>query len=194
MNHSLCSEGYGIRIRPIGIEDAQNILLLRTLPGLSRFIGETVPDVEYQRGWIKNYLGRADDYYFAIENSSTREFLGTISVYDIDHSIMVGEWGRWIIKPGVMAGPASVLLLLDLAFDRLQLNEVYSRTVASNTQVVSFHDRSCAPRSERQFPRVRLKEGEFDLIVHEINTKTWSQIRANIERAAKAAERFLSRS
>jgi RimJ/RimL family protein N-acetyltransferase len=124
------------------VEDAEFILSLRLDPELSRFINETSPSVENQRTWIHEYLRRAGDYYFIIEQASSHIPVGTIAVYSLHEENRRAEWGRWIIRPPHPAAVESALLIYEVAFENLQLEEVYCRTLTDNRPVVSFHN-SC---------------------------------------------------
>jgi RimJ/RimL family protein N-acetyltransferase len=124
------------------VEDAEFILSLRLDPELSRFINETSPSVENQEAWIHEYLRRAGDYYFIIEQASSHIPVGTIAVYSLDAENRHAEWGRWIIQPPHPAAVESALLIYQVAFEILQLEEVYCRTLTDNRPVVSFHN-SC---------------------------------------------------
>jgi len=133
-------EGFGHRLRPVERRDAADIFKLRTDPELGRFLNPTTGGVEDQERWIEAQRARAGDYYFVIETLGGR-WEGVVSLYGIDDTS--GEWGRWILRRGSLAAPASVLLLLRFGFDELGLERIYCRTFAENVVVVSFHD-SCA--------------------------------------------------
>jgi RimJ/RimL family protein N-acetyltransferase len=127
------------RLRPVTIDDAQNIIDIRLQDvERNRYIHKISNDLTAQVNWLNAYLERDNDYYFIIENIFTENAEGLISIYDIDDK--KAEWGRWVLKKGSMASVESVYLILKVAFEKLGLEEVYSRTMEKNTSVVAFHD------------------------------------------------------
>ena len=133
-------EGFGHRLRPVERQDAADIFELRTDPVLGRFLNPTAGGVEDQGRWIEAQRARAGDYYFVIETLGGR-WEGIIGLYDIADTS--GDWGRWILRRGSLAAPASVLLLLRFGFDELGLRRICCCTEAENVVALSFHD-SCA--------------------------------------------------
>jgi RimJ/RimL family protein N-acetyltransferase len=133
-------EGFGHRLRPVQRQDAANILELRTDPELGRFLNPTPGGVEDQERWIEAQRARAGDYYFVIETLGGR-WEGVVSLYGIEDTS--GEWGRWILRRGSLAAPASVLLVFRFGFDELGLQRIYGRTLPQNVLSISFQN-ACA--------------------------------------------------
>lgn len=140
MQHNYIITGYCFRLRPISLNDVDFILELRTNPNLNKYINYTSKNIQIQIAWLQEYFKRNNDYYFVVENIKNNEKVGLIAVYNIDYTNLVAEWGRWVIKPNSLATIESVLLMYKFAFNILNLNQVYSKTCASNYKVVSFHD------------------------------------------------------
>lgn len=139
MKKNIKISGNSYRLRLITIDDAQTIIDIRLQDvERNRYIHKISNDLSEQVSWINAYLERDNDYYFVIENIFTENAEGLISIYDIDNN--KAEWGRWVIKKGSMASVESVYLILKVAFEKLGLEEVYSRTLEKNTTVVAFHD------------------------------------------------------
>jgi RimJ/RimL family protein N-acetyltransferase len=140
-------EGFGHRLRPVARRDAADIFDLRTDPVLGRFLNPTTGGVEDQERWIEAQRARAGDHYFVVETLG-RRWEGVIGLYEIEGTS--GVWGRWILRRGSLAAPASVLLVLGFGFDELGLRRICCYTEAENVVALSFHD-SCAytNRSER---------------------------------------------
>lgn len=132
-------QGFGHCLRPVDRGDAPTIFELRTDPKLGKYLHPTRGGVADQEHWVETQRARVGDYYFVIERLDGRSE-GIVGLYGIEGNS--GEWGRWILRRGSLAAPASVLLLLRFGFDQLGLQRIYSRTMAGNDVVVSFHD-SC---------------------------------------------------
>ena len=139
MKHNITVEGFGYRLRPVEIEDAEFIIAVRLEDAKrNRYIHTISEDVNIQKEWIENYLKRENDYYFVIENKITDKPEGLISIYEINGD--KAEWGRWVIEKGSFAAVESEDLMFKGAFYHLGLSEVYSRTIVDNIPVVKFHD------------------------------------------------------
>lgn len=138
MRHNYALSGYGYRLRPVKLSDAQFIVEIRTEDSQrNRYIHAISSDPADQERWLNNYFTREDDYYFVIENRLTGASEGLISFYDIQGG--EAEWGRWVIRKGSLAAAESVYLLYRIAFEQAGLSKLYCRTIRDNTAVVSFH-------------------------------------------------------
>lgn len=138
MKHTLSLDGYSYKLRPVTLDDAAFILKIRIEDKeRTRYLHAVPDDLSLEEKWIEEYFQRAGDYFFVIENKFTGEKEGTIAIYDeIDGK---AEWGRWVLQKGSMASVESVYLLYSIAFHKLNLNELFCRTVEDNQSVVAFH-------------------------------------------------------
>src|SRR5690606_22322371 len=99
MRHDLSIEGQAFRLRPIGDADAALVVELRGNPEHNRYMHVEPNSVEAQLAWFQDYYRRAGDYYFVLERRHDNSAEGVISIYDVDPSGQIGEWGRWILRP-----------------------------------------------------------------------------------------------
>jgi RimJ/RimL family protein N-acetyltransferase len=196
MRHDIHLDGYAFRLRPIRDADAQFVLDLRGDPELARFIHSTPPRLSDQLAWLAAYYERAGDYYFVVERRLGQQAghaEGLISIYDIDETARAAEWGRWVLRRGSLAAPESAWLMYRCAFEQLQLSSVYSRTVADNLRVVSFHDSCGITRRHRLQAFFELQGSRFDAIQHDVDRESWPEIAPNLERPARALARKIER-
>ena len=139
MKHRLSIDGLGYSLRPVQLSDAQFILNIRLEDmNRTRYIHEIPNDIGMEEQWIRKYFDRAGDYFFIIENKITGQSEGTIGIYDMKDGR--AEWGRWVIQKGSLAAVESIDLIYKIAFQVLDLRELYCRTIEKNDSVVSFHD------------------------------------------------------
>lgn len=189
MIHSHRCTAYSVTLRPVERADAAVIVGLRTDPKLSRFIGGTSSAQADQQSWLESYFARPGDAYFIIEVGS--DPVGTVGIYDQRGD--VAEWGRWIIRPGVAAAAASVLLTYRVAFTELKLERLICRTVSDNGHVLSFHDRLGLRRIGVETAGVIIDGAPKDMVVHELSREDWLDVEPGLERSARMAERLLLR-
>lgn len=193
MRHDLTLEGPGFRLRPVGDDDAQFILGLRTDPALGRFLHATSSSIGGQLAWMSRYYERPGDYYFVVEQRKSLDLEGVIAVYDLDSERRSAEWGRWILRHGSLAAVESALLIYRAAFDTLKLDETYSRTVADNQAVVSFHD-SCGIESRKILPgHFDIAGKRVDAVEHRLHKTQWAAVEQRLASLATLTARRLSR-
>ena len=138
MEHTLKAEGFGVRLRPVRMEDAAFIAWLRNLEHVKGRVGDTSSDTAAQEAWLKAYFKRDGDYYFIVETAGGIA-VGAYGIYDVKAGS--AESGRWIIQPEVPAAIPSVVLAFDLAFGDLRLKELRVTTVSTNQPVLSLNRR-----------------------------------------------------
>lgn len=93
MQHSLQAEGFGVRIRPVRLEDAAFIVWLRSLDTNSQ-LGDSVGSLADQKAWLRAYFVRPDDFYFIVETLGGVP-VGTHSIYDVSgRTVEAGPLGH----------------------------------------------------------------------------------------------------
>jgi RimJ/RimL family protein N-acetyltransferase len=135
MHHALNEEGFGIRIRPVRMDDAAFIVWLRHQEHARGRLGDSATDVAGQERWLSAYFERAGDYYFIAETLNGLP-VGTTSIYGLSGD--TAETGRFVTCPDVPAAFPISILTYDLAFERLKLKELRATSVASNRTVHSY--------------------------------------------------------
>lgn len=191
MRHELTLEGAAYRLRPICDEDAAFVISLRNDPSLNRFLHKSSQNLEDQLAWLSSYYERNNDCYFVIERKNGGMPEGVISLYDIDYVSRSAEWGRWILRPGSSAAVESAWLIYRCAFEQLELQEVYCRTVAENKGVVSFHD-SCGITKRSLLPsHFNLNGCNFDAVEHRVDQAGWALLGPRLKDLAQRIARRL---
>lgn len=193
MKHEITLEGVGFRLRPIRDEDASFVLKLRNNPELNRFLHATSQKLDDQLAWFASYYSRPNDYYFVVERLIDGIAEGVISLYDINEAIGEGEWGRWILREGSLAAIESTWLIYRFAFEILELNQVYCRTVADNQSVVSFHDSTGITDRKLLPDYFQLKGRTVDAVQHSIDRIGWAQIEPRLKQLSQLTARRLQR-
>lgn len=137
MRHTHQTEGFGLRLRPVRLEDAAFIVWLRNLEHAKGRVGDSATSITSQEAWLKQYFDRTDDYYFIIETVSTCRPVGTYGLWAFIGAS--AESGRWIVRPEVPAAVPSAILGIDLGFGVLGLKEIRVKTVSTNLHVLSLN-------------------------------------------------------
>ena len=100
MRHTIQAEGFGVRLRPVRLQDAEFIVWLRNLEHAKGRVGDSPTEKATQAEWLQAYFGREGDYYFIIETTDGIE-VGAYGIYDRTGDS--AESGRWVIRPEVPA-------------------------------------------------------------------------------------------
>jgi len=139
MQHCFQAEEFGIRLRPVRLEDAAFIVWIRSLQHVRGKLGDSATTVARQKFWLEEYFQREGDYYFVAESLGGIP-VGTHGIYHLADGS--AEKGRQASRPEVMAGVATAILATDIAFGPLGLRELRSNTVSTNANVISLHRKS----------------------------------------------------
>jgi len=187
------AEGYGFRLRPVGVDDASYVVELRSDLERAKYLHRISSDVRDEERWLGAYLDRAGDYYFIVERTRDLRPEGTVGLYDVNELVGSMEWGRWVLRRGSLAAAASALHIYRIAFEVLGANRVYCRTLAANTPVLSFHDTCGLARTGVISGVLELNGRQVDAIEHLVVRDGWPALRnfltGRAEAAAKLAER-----
>jgi len=137
----LIFEKFGLFFRPVEEYDATFILNLRTNPLLSKFLSETVPNIQGQKEWIRKYKNREkqnQEIYF-IASDKIGGKLGLNRLYNFEKNCF--EIGSWLYKPEI---EMSIPILGDLAcrdfgFEVLGFPFCKFEVRKKNLSVVKYH-------------------------------------------------------
>jgi RimJ/RimL family protein N-acetyltransferase len=184
MKHSVTTEGFGVRLRPVRLEDAAFIVWLRNLDHAKGRIGDTVNEAG-QRAWLDQYFSRDGDYYFIIETAGGLP-VGAYGIYDLRGKS--AESGRWVIRPEVPAAIPSAMLAFQTAFEILALDELRVSTVSTNQLVLSLN-KKFGFRQTGITPNAQVIDGKpVDLVHFLLDAKDWPKVREKLLLLAKLAE------
>lgn len=193
VRHDIQVRGYAFGLRPVHLDDAAFILSLRTDPELSRYINPTSDSLKDQRAWMQRYFARANDYYWIVTRSETKEPEGAVALYNVDYASHLGEWGRWVLRKGSLAAVESASLVYRAAFEVLNLRRIYCRTVLANRSVVSFHASCGLETSVDAGLRVRLRGTDHEVVEQFLTADRWPLVKRVVDERACAVAHLLGR-
>jgi RimJ/RimL family protein N-acetyltransferase len=186
MRHSWKAEGFGVRIRPVSLEDAAFIVWLRNLEHTKGKLGDSAAGIADQEAWLRTYFAREDDFYFITETPGGLP-VGTHGLYNVADGS--GEAGRLIIRPDIPAAVPTSLITFDLAFGEMGLKELRGTSVSTNQKVHSYV-RKFGFRQTRIETGAKLIAGQpVDIVHFAMTAAEWSQNRAGVLPIAKYAEK-----
>ena len=131
-----------IHLRPLLQKDATFMLEWMTDPEITRFFRFDVSQVTADscRAFIEDANNRTDTVHFAIADE-TDEYLGTISLKDIDREKRCAEYAISTRKKahGTGAAMQATRQVLQYAFETLGLEQVYLNVLAENGRANAFY-------------------------------------------------------
>ena len=186
MQHTITAEGFGVRLRPVRMDDAPFIVWLRNMDHVKGRVGDSATDAAGQQAWLRSYFDRQGDYYFIIQTTGGLA-VGAYGIYDMKGAS--AESGRWIVRPEVPAAIPSAMLAFDIAFNTLRLMEVRVTTVSTNRSVLSLN-RKFGFRQTAIIPAGQVIGGKtVDLVHFLLDAKDWLKIREGVLPLARLAEK-----
>ena len=135
MQHTFHAEGFGIRVRPVRMEDAAFIVWLRHLEHAKGKLGDSAADVAGQEAWLKAYFEREGDYYFIAETPGGFPWAPTASMIKPEP---VRNRAGTLCAPEVPAALPTSIISFDLAFGPMELKEVRATSIISNRTLHSY--------------------------------------------------------
>ena len=186
MHHALSNEGFGVRIRPVRMEDAAFIVRVRNQEHAKGKLGDSATSVSAQENWLAEYFKREGDFYFIAETQCERIPVGTTAIYD--PSGESAETGRFVVSLDAPAAFQISLLTYDLAFEQLQLQSLRATSVATNRTVHSYV-RKLGFQQTRTEKGGRVIGGQsVDMLHFNLQAADWPIARAAMIPLAKYAE------
>ena len=177
MIHSISAEGFGIRHRPVQMEDAPFLVWLRNLDHAKGKVGDSATDVATQETWLQAYFQRDWDYYFIIETACSVP-VGAWGIYDITGQS--GEVGRWIMRPKTPAAIPAIIPGFEIAFEQLKLHTLRTRVVSTNRRVILL-DQQMGFKETHTTPAAQIIGGKpVDMIHMEMHSEHWPMTRKTL--------------
>ena len=184
MQHSFQAEGFGVRLRPVRLDDAAFIVWLRNLEHAVGRVGDSATDVRAQQAWLRTYFAREGDYYFLVETLGGIP-VGTHGVYDTIGTS--AEHGRFIMRPEVPAAMPCLMIGFDLAFGPIGLTELRGTVVSTNQRVLSLN-RKLGCRQVKIEPGGRVIGGKpVDMVHFVLLPEDWAKARERLTPLAQLA-------
>lgn len=145
MKHDYTVEYGRVKLCPLSQDDAEKMRILRN-QNSSRFFDTNIITQEQQRKWYELYLSNEYDYMFSVYLVKSEQWVGAVSIYNVDSEKKEAEFGRLLIdKQNVTEkglGLDTTLAACQFAFDKLGLNTVFLEVMQDNIAAVKTYERA----------------------------------------------------
>ena len=131
-------------LRPMTEQDTDNVIKWRNAPSvMENFIFRTPLTREAHLNWYNNRVLTGDVAQFIIVDTDTNTDVGSVYLRDIDRNNQKCEFGIFIGEEscrGKGIGAKASKLILDYAFNELELNRVFLRVFAKNERAIKSYE------------------------------------------------------
>jgi UDP-4-amino-4,6-dideoxy-N-acetyl-beta-L-altrosamine N-acetyltransferase len=135
--------GKRVRLRPMTIGDAPDVVRWRNDPFVSEHLfGDGPPTLDSHVQWFEQMQARGDRQEFIIVERATGRAIGTIGLSAIDRGHRRAEYGILIGEAearGQGYAREASQLLLEYAFNELQLHRVYLLVFADHMSALGLY-------------------------------------------------------
>lgn len=139
-------EDGNIRIRPIGMQDTDNVIRWRNSPQVQEhFIDQRPFTREGQEQWLMTQVEPGNVAQFIIELLPEGRAVGSVYLRDIDMTHGKAEYGIFIgegAARGCGCGTKAAQLILNYAFKTLELHRVFLRVLADNSIAIGSYQKA----------------------------------------------------
>lgn len=173
--------GRFVKLRAIEDADLPHIAAWRSDPRVYEFFYEYEPlSLAQQKDWHEGQRRNRSERNWVIALHSG-EPIGTISIYGIDARSRRAEWGRFLIgsERYIGVGAEVEALVLQYAFEHLNLNCLYCEVLSDNAAVIRQHEQF-GFRIDGQLRARTFKNGRFvDAVMMSLLADEYSRAKAS---------------
>ncbi len=136
----------GIRIRPIRKQDTNDIIMWRNNPQVkSCFIFQQDFTRKMHEKWLETQVDTGLVAQFIIEDIENEKSIGSVYLRDIDKTHQKAEFGIFLgssENTGRGYGTIATKLILEYAFEYLELNKVFLRVFKENEKAIKSYSKA----------------------------------------------------
>lgn len=179
-------KGERVNLRPVAKSDAPFLTVAINRPEVRRFLGNDKPMTEDEElRWVENLATRkSNNIVFIIEVDG--KAIGTIGLHRIDWvnrsattGTMIGDPSYW----GKGYATEAKMLLLDYAFNTLNLRKIYSEVLGANEASLAYAAK-CGYVEEGCIPNHYFREGKYhDKVILAVYRKPWQKLWRKYQKA-----------
>ena len=136
----------GIYLRLMTGQDTDNIVNWRNSDGVRKnFIYQALFTRESHENWIRTMVETGKVVQMIICEVGTNRPVGSVYLRDIDKTHQKAEYGIFIGEPDARGrgyGSAAAGLMIQYAFEELNLHRLFLRVYAENTQAIRSYEKA----------------------------------------------------
>ncbi len=162
-------KGKKVGLRPILEEDITLFHSWINDPEVSQYMSVFGPcsleiEIEWFKRVSKNCNGKiSNDYTFALIDLKNNKLIGSMGIHNIDFINRTGTTGAMIGDKNYWSkgyGSEAKKLLLEFAFNELNLRKIYSEVIGYNKRSLAYSEK-CGYKVEARLPKHYYKKGKY---------------------------------
>lgn len=166
-----------VSIRPITENDTSNIVKWRNAKSVvENFIYRTPLTEQAHLNWYETRIKTGEVAQFIIVDEQSKTDVGSVYLRDIDKQNRKCEFGIFIGDEncrGKGIGSAAAKLILDYAFDVLNMNKVFLRVFAFNERAIKSYEKA-GFKIEGTFKQDVIIDGvAYDMVFMGVTLEEW---------------------
>lgn len=193
MNDIIFRKGPRVHLRPVEKADAPRLRQWLNDPAITQYLARATPLMEIEEEeWIAALHKRTEDFVLSIVDTQTSTHIGSIGLHSINWRSRTATTGTVIGEKeyhGKGYGTEAKMLLLDFAFNTLDLYAILSRALATNERSINYSKR-CGYEVVGRIPNwIRTQHGERVDEVHLIVTQEqWRPLWAEFQQKVSTTD------
>ena len=161
---------------------------------VTQYLRQIFPvSMEDQKDWLQRNLKQSNDKVtLALVDRKTKKLIGSMGLHSIDYiagtaitGSVIGDKKYW----GKGYGTEAKMMLLEFAFNELNLRKIYSYVIAYNERSLAYA-KTCGYVEEARIPDHYSKGGKFwDQIILAVYRTSWEKLWKNYSK--KSAKKII---
>ena len=174
-------QGAKVALRLVLEEDIPTYHSFMNNPEVTQFLAAYLPiSLNQEHEWYEKVCKpKPDDMTFAIVDKENDVLIGAIGLHKIDRQNLtattgasIGDQSYW----GKGYGTEAKMLLLEFAFNELNLRKIYSEVIGYNDRSVAY-SKKCGYVEEARIPEHYFRKGKYwNKIVLAVYREKWQEI------------------
>lgn len=174
-------QGNRVILRPVQEEDLSQFQVWVNDPEVSQYLGQFLPaSMEDERAWLSRISkSTGQDVTVALVDRKNNTLIGSMGLHKIDHrngtavtGALIGNKKYW----GKGYGSEAKMLLLEFAFNELNLRKVYSYVLEYNARSLAYAHK-CGYVEEARLPKHYYRKGQYwDQVILAVYREHWEEL------------------
>ncbi len=174
-------KGSKVILRPIEESDIPHFQKWMNDPEVTQYLRTIMPvTLADERAWFERVSkSTSDKLTLALVDIATEQLIGTMGLHNIDYisgtattGSAIGDKKFW----GKGYGTEAKMLLLEFAFNELNLRKVYSDVVAYNKRSLAYANK-CGYVEEARLPKHYYRKGKYwDKVILAVYRTAWEEL------------------
>jgi RimJ/RimL family protein N-acetyltransferase len=149
-------------------------------PEITQFLLRNNPvSLREEEDWFERVSKPTNGYTLAIVENENGTLIGSMGIHQIDHKHGIAQTGAVIGREDCRNkgyGTEAKMLLLDYAFNELNLRKVYSYVIEFNRRSSRYSEK-CGYVEEARLPKHYYRKGQYwDQIILAVHRENWEKI------------------